>query len=257
MSSKLVALSLALCSFNLVLAAQLPNKCNLPPRHWCDTEEIASDCGVLPACFKYWHDFKSADPVSVTLYYESLCPFCRDFISQQFYPTWQLLNSTGIMTVDMVPYGNAHEEKLSSGQFNYTCQHGPKECQGNLIENCVMSAANYNVDAYFPVVYCIENASDPIAAAEKCVKAANMNWKSIEKCSKGDVGNSLMHKAAMKTAALDPPHKYVPWIVANGVHTDAMQQSAQQDLLKFVCEMYKGTKPKECMTKNVGSCLKY
>jgi len=230
------------------------SKCNLPPKHWCDSEEIALECGVLSSCFEYWHDFQSADPVSVSLYYESLCPFCRDFISEQFYPTWKLLNSTGIMVVDMVPYGNAHEVELSSGQWNYTCQHGPKECEGNLIENCVMEAANYNVDIYFPIIFCIENATDPTKAAKSCVKSSDLNWKSIESCSKGDKGNALMHKAAMKTSALSPPHKYVPWIVANGVHTDAIQQSAQSDLLKFVCEMYKGTKPKECQATLIKAC---
>ena len=115
-------------------------QCNLPPKHWCDTEEIALECGVLQPCYDYWYSFQTPEPVSVTLYYESLCPFCRDFISEQFYPTWKLLHGTGILTVDMVPYGNAHEIELSDGTWNYTCQHGPKECEGNVIENCVMEA---------------------------------------------------------------------------------------------------------------------
>lgn len=44
-------------------------------------------------------------PVSVILYYESLCPDCRVFITQQFFPTWTMLQD--IMTVTLVPYGNA------------------------------------------------------------------------------------------------------------------------------------------------------
>jgi len=254
--TSLLNLSILFClgSFLFVCCA---GQCNLPPKHWCDSEEIALECGVLPSCFEYWHDFQTPDPVSITLYYESLCPFCRDFISEQFYPTWKILHSTGIMTADMIPYGNAHETKLSSGSWNYTCQHGPKECEGNLIENCIMEAASYNVDIYFPVIFCMENATDPIAAAEDCVNASNLKWQSILTCSKGDQGNALMHKSAMKTGALNPPHKYVPWIVANGQHTDSMQQSAQTNLLDFVCDIYKGTKPKECKSLGVKSCVRF
>jgi interferon gamma-inducible protein 30 len=36
-------------------------------------------------------------------------------------------------------------------------------------------------------------------------------------------GKSLMHKNAEATAALNPPHKFVPWIVINGQHTDEIQ----------------------------------
>jgi interferon gamma-inducible protein 30 len=36
-------------------------------------------------------------------------------------------------------------------------------------------------------------------------------------CFNGTLGNQLEHQMAVKTEALDPPHKYVPWIVLNSV----------------------------------------
>ena len=57
-------------------------------------------------------------------------------------------------------------------------------------------------------------------------------------CAKGDLGNQLEHKMAEITGKLNPPHKYVPWIVANGQHTEDMQHQAQGNLLKFVCDLY-------------------
>ena len=35
------------------------------------------------------------DPVHMDLYYESLCPYCQDFIQNQMTPTWDNLESTG------------------------------------------------------------------------------------------------------------------------------------------------------------------
>ena len=42
-----------------------------------------------------------------------------------------------------------------------------------------------------------------------------------------------------KTEALSPPHKYVPWIVINGEHTDELQNEAQTNLVALVCKLYK------------------
>ena len=238
------------------LIACVYGKCNVSPARWCDSVEIAKSCGVESACKAYFQGRVNAKPVNVTLYYESLCPFCREFISDQLYPTWKSFMSSGIMTVDIVPYGNAQEVEVSSGYYNYTCQHGPMECTGNFIENCILKEKKYVSNDYLPVIYCMEKADDPVAAAEKCVTDAKMDWKKIDTCAKGKEGNSLMHRSALITGALNPPHKYVPWIVINGVHTEAMQQEAQSDLAKVVCSTYTGVKPKECNQRNEKVCVR-
>ncbi|XP_002126795.2 gamma-interferon-inducible lysosomal thiol reductase-like [Ciona intestinalis] len=222
-------------------------QCNIPPQFWCDSLSVAQKCGVESACREFLNT-EAAEPVKIELYFESLCPGCRQFITTQLYPTWMSLKESGIMTASMVPYGNAKEVQLSSGMWNYTCQHGAEECVGNLIENCIIHYSEDKFDTYFPILYCMEDASDPIKAAEMCVKKSDLDWDQIHTCSKGEQGNHLMHKSAMKTEALDPAHKYVPWIVANGKHTEGMQQEAQGNLMKFVCDTYTGTKPKECQS---------
>lgn len=234
---------------------QAASECNVPPQYWCDSIDLAEQCGAVEACYKHWQQYQVSAPVKVELYYESLCPDCQDFINNQFYYTWRLLQNSGILSIEMIAYGNAHETQLSSGEWKYTCQHGPKECEGNLIENCIMDAAGYNDTLYMPVIFCMENSTDPVFYASKCVNAANMDWNSIKKCSAGSQGNALMHKAAVKTDALNPSHEYVPWIVVDGRHTEALQNAAQKDFLGVVCDFYKGTKPKEC-EKRLNNCLR-
>ena len=43
--------------------------------------------------------------VKMTLYYESLCPFCDKYIVEQLYPTFQKLGRH--IDLDYIPYGNA------------------------------------------------------------------------------------------------------------------------------------------------------
>ena len=60
------------------------------------------------------------------------------------------------------------------------------------------------------------------------------------------MGEYLEHTVAMETNALKPPHQYVPWFTVNGQHTEDMQDEVSRGLLKYVCKVYKGTKPKVC-----------
>ena len=55
---------------------------------------------------------------------------------------------------------------------------------------------------------------------------------------------------ALKTQALDPPHKYVPWVTLEGVnHTEKIQNQARNDLIELICKTYKGNpKPPACQT---------
>jgi len=190
-------------------------------------------------------------PVTVELYYESFCPGCRQFITTQLFPTFNKLKDTGIMKVGLFPYGNAREQQLPDGSWKFQCQHGGRECQGNILEACIMNHLDWDSSVYMPVISCMEGADDPVYAALGCVRdLSKLNYQDVDKCAKGAEGNALMHQIAVKTEGLSPAHQYVPWIVVNGIHNKQVQDEAQEDLLSYVCKLYKGTKPKECMQQN-------
>ena len=186
----------------------------------------------------------TAQSVNFTLYYESLCGGCRDFIKQQYYPTFKLIGS--IMNVHLVPYGNA-EETQEGGKWVYDCQHGQEECIGNLIETCAIYLYP-NASVFFPFIHCIETSSlSPGTAAPSCAQEYKLDYSKIQSCASGDLGNRLEHEMALKTQALNPPHSYVPWVTLEGVHTDQIQNEAEFNLIGLICGAYKGSpKPQAC-----------
>ena len=87
---------------------------------------------ILVLCIYSWNIEAASDKVDVALYYETLCPYCKQFITGQLVRAYVTIPD--IINITIVPYGNAHETYDSSTQtYQFTCQHGPEECVGNLI----------------------------------------------------------------------------------------------------------------------------
>ncbi|XP_074893566.1 gamma-interferon-inducible lysosomal thiol reductase [Buteo buteo] len=217
--------------------------CDYPVHLWCSSWEIAVACQAESRCANLSRP--AAAPVELSLFYESLCPACRWFLIQELFTTWLLLPEE-VLSITLVPYGNA-EERNVSGKWHFQCQHGPEECLGNMIETCLMHEAK-NFSTYFPVIFCLESGSSVTKNLEACLQvyAPQLDGGRIAACIQGDVGAALMHRNAQLTEALDPPHQYVPWIVINGKHTDELQAQAEASLLGLICRLYQGEKPEAC-----------
>ncbi|XP_063350710.1 gamma-interferon-inducible lysosomal thiol reductase-like [Pelmatolapia mariae] len=218
--------------------------CRYPPSQWCRSLEIAIECRVEKQCMEVNATrLNQAVPgVSVTLYYESLCPDCREFITQQLFPTWTMLQD--IMAVTLVPYGNAKE--LRSANSPFACQHGEPECKGNMIEACILHLTEHSLA--FHIIYCMESSADVLSAAQSCLRlyAPSVPWSRVDSCVKGDLGYQLMRANALMTRALNPAHTHVPWITFNGEYTEENEDKAMSSLFQLVCRLYKGVKPPAC-----------
>ncbi len=123
--------------------------CPSSPSKWCETKQIAQACGVSPRnspylltilsiqvteqCKAYvWKARAGNDRVNLSIYYETLCPDCRQFISTQVWNAYQSI--LDIVNITFVPYGNARELYRPETQlYQFYCQHGAEECYGNLI----------------------------------------------------------------------------------------------------------------------------
>lgn len=186
------------------------------------------------------------EAVHLDVYFESYCPDSIDFVTNQLYPAWQKLKEDNIFTFTLFPYGKANSYKLNNGSYIFRCQHGADECEVNIIENCIIAESNDISDVYLPIINCIEEKRRHKAVVQQCVEESTLSWSDVEKCSYGEEGKQLMFKTGEETKKLEPTLTWVPWIVVNNEHTDAIQQAATKDLLQLICNTYAGSKPSGC-----------
>eukprot|EP00794_Sanderia_malayensis_P007992 gene7992-8850_t len=153
--------------------------------------------------------------VFVKVYYESFCPDSEDFILQQLFPTYEKLYDSGIFNLSLIPSGNVEETKKSD-QWVFKCQHGKQECLGNLIEICAISELG-SIVKWMPYIYCLQKRKATPENAVICAKEQGFDYGQIKSCIDGPLGNKLQHEMVLKTAALKPPHTFIPWITINDV----------------------------------------
>jgi interferon gamma-inducible protein 30 len=120
--------------------------------------------------------------------------------------------------VHLYPYGNAREKQSAEG-WEFTCQHGPTECFGNVIEAC---ALKYITDplAQQKFFVCVEThvRGQKHPDFKNAAMACTTDAASIMNCANGKEGMDLQHTIAVETEQLNPRHTHVPWIVVDGVH---------------------------------------
>uniref|UniRef100_M3ZJV9 Gamma-interferon-inducible lysosomal thiol reductase n=2 Tax=Xiphophorus maculatus TaxID=8083 RepID=M3ZJV9_XIPMA len=218
--------------------------CRFPPSQWCRSLEIAIECKVQKQCMELGaiKPNQTVPRVALTLYYESLCPDCRRFITKQLFPTWTMLQD--IMSLTLVPYGNAKE--VLSVNSPFSCQHGEPECRGNMIQACIIHLTGTSLA--FQVIYCMESAANVLNAAEPCLQlyAPSVSWAAVDACVTGRLGYKLMHGYAVMTRALNPAHTHVPWVTIDGEYTKEIEAKTTSSLFHLICDRYKGVKPPVC-----------
>ena len=123
------------------------------------------------------------------VYYEVLCPDSRYFILHQLVPAWERVGD--IMDIRFVPYGKASvslaifckrfnqvkapiniffQHRLSGegeGLYNFQCQHGPAECQGNMVHACATRIVQHPSSVLKYIKCMIGDNYSPLEAGER------------------------------------------------------------------------------------------
>jgi len=156
-----------------------------------------------------------------------------------------------MVNITIYPYGNANERE-SGGEWEFTCQHGADECDGNMVETCFINLVNFDQDQYMDFIIAYEaelkrSSRDPYGTAQTMLSSNtyNVTWSALSDCigtsgaKGGKTGNAFEHQMALWTNAAN--HQYTPWITLQGKHTDAIQNDCSASTLQCTCAVYQGT----------------
>jgi len=169
--------------------------------------------------------------VNVTVFYEVLCPDSRHFILRQLFPTWQKVSE--LMEIDYRPFGKATYKKLPGGGYKFQCQHGPIECQVNIVHNCVVKY----VPKPMPYIKCMmEDAYKPLEIGQKCAYRLDIDWEPIRKCAEGREGEELMAVVAQESLGVKHKLSFIPTVALNGEYSN--QNNILKNFLPVLCNQY-------------------
>ena len=103
--------------------------------------------------------------------------------------------------------------------WSFVCQHGPRECEGNTVQACVLSQVSDPLELV-PLINCIMGADFPPDSADICLEMLDITTTSperVKECVDSTEGSNLLHEIGVETKNLDPPLTGVPWILFNDV----------------------------------------
>ncbi|CAI5443642.1 unnamed protein product [Caenorhabditis angaria] len=237
----MLGLLIFLTGLSLTLGAA-PDCAKIPPSLWCANPTIQSTCGFTEPCKK--HEIATSQhKLNITVLVEALCPDCQQFLTKQLYPVI-FKNFADYVNIQLVPFGNA--KVLQDGTIQ--CQHGEQECSINKFQSCFIdSMADQNP---LPAIACIEeNLAKKVEfadAVQQCFEKLQIGGdvqRLTQSCLVSKLGTQLQLQAAKATSEVWPEqHKFVPWVVVNGVSLVKLQ-GFQNDLAVLICEWYSGDKP--------------
>ncbi|XP_056631176.1 gamma-interferon-inducible lysosomal thiol reductase-like [Diorhabda sublineata] len=191
-------------------------------------------------------EFTIQEKVKVSVYYESLCPASKQFISRQLYPGYQLLGDNSL-TVDLIPYVNRvkNVNKNKNG-YRLICQHGKEECYANKVHACVLHL-NATQKAQISFIECHLQTSDlqDKDDIKKCLRSNNLAWSDIKDCLI-DEGTQYLVEYHKQAKSLRPPLEYLPHIIFNDKTDRDEEQNSRREFIKIVCSKFKDEKPNGC-----------
>ncbi|XP_015184299.1 PREDICTED: gamma-interferon-inducible lysosomal thiol reductase-like [Polistes dominula] len=179
--------------------------------------------------------------VHIGVYYETLCPDSRSFFIKHLLPTYMKLKEN--VKVKLVPYGKALTTQ-NDHTYEFKCQHGPIECQGNMVHACAIDLIKDQSLLLNYLSCMIKNNIEPIKIMESCAQKMNVDVNAISKCYSGAKGKELLAKYGELTSALRPQISFIPTISLNDSLKD--QPKILRNLFQEVCSIFK-IKPKGCL----------
>eukprot|EP00941_MAST-03F_sp_MAST-3F-sp1_P002771 g2771.t1 len=85
------------------------------------------------------------------------------------------------------------------------------------------------------------------AVAKSCAESLKLDWSKISACVSGPTGHQLLQKSSDEMSSVTPKVTHAPDIRIEG----KQYQGSMANILKEICSLYTGTKPKGCSSENI------
>jgi len=184
------------------------------------------------------HALSTPPTVDVRVYYEALCPDSIKFITKQMWPAWQKLKDHGL-NIDFVPYGKASTFPSGDG-FSFKCQHGPRECKGNLYQACLLD--KIRPEQAPPLVNCIMGSPHLENSTQECINAlgvTSLSYWDVDICHSSMEGQWLLKLNGDLTKVVRSHESFfIPWITFNGVWSKETFDGALHDFFGTLCKNF-------------------
>lgn len=137
------------------------------------------------------------------------------------------------------PYQIFHFKQTTkkSDEYEFVCQHGPIECQANIIHACsidVIKDPSIRLDF---LACMIENNINPVEIMNRCAGSILVDLASIKACLDTKKGKELLAKYGEQTNSLVPRVSFIPTITIDGVSVNLLmlnnKYNATIDCLKI------------------------
>ncbi|XP_023025304.2 gamma-interferon-inducible lysosomal thiol reductase [Leptinotarsa decemlineata] len=172
-----------------------------------------------------------ASPTTVSVYYESLCPYCIDFIRDQLAPAYYKIGDK--IKVDLIPFGNGDVDEVN-GKLIFICQHGESECYANRIQACALDLGVGNSGIEFAL--CAMSSSNPSSEEilKQCAIDHKIDWDQIENCYQSKKADDLLMEYANRTISVSPPILGTPAIALDNHYMETLTDIAQMSLQETI-----------------------
>jgi len=168
---------------------------------------------------------------------------------------------SSIITLDLSYI--ATETPVGSG--NFTCMHGPTECDGNRQQLCVAYVTNNKVNPQTnrTFLYDFANCQSATRAnipqnGQTCAAQFGVDWTAVQQCfNDKSVSDVLFRKSIAKTmankvtASCTVSVNHQIFCIHDGDWKQCAQGYQPQDLVDSICSLYTGTdKPAACSQRS-------
>ncbi|KAK6738243.1 hypothetical protein RB195_020384 [Necator americanus] len=182
--------------------------------------------------------------VTVHVVGETRCPDTTRFIENHLLPAFKKFR--GRLQIKYHPYGPTKHTFCSRSKAGVVCkcQHGPRECDKNALQACVIDALP-NAEDHLDIVACIQGPRSFNYVFYKCITnlvSSRQVRDRISQCADSDEGKLLMARHGARSLGIGAAITWVPWIAINGVRNPA----AEEHFEDVLCNQYFDPRPPEC-----------